>query len=62
MKKNLVALSAFCMASFASPVAAHVSAEHLHHHGALNVSVVSVVAAIFLVVGVWSLKRSLSKH
>ena len=62
MNKNLFALSACCMASFASPAAAHVSAEHLHQHSALNVSVVSVAAAIFLGVALWSLKRSVSKH
>ena len=62
MNKYLFALSACCMASFATPVAAHVSAEHFYLHSALNVSVVSVVAAIFLCVALWSLKRSVSKH
>ena len=62
MNKNLFALSACCVASFASPAAAHVSAEHLYLHSALNVSVVSVVAAIFLGVALWSLKRRVSNH
>ena len=62
MNKNLFALSACCMASFAGPAAAHVSAEHLHQHSALNVSVVSMAAAIFLGVALWSLKRSVSKN
>ena len=62
MNKNLFALSACCMASFANPAAAHVSAEHLYQHSALNVSVVSMAAAIFLGVALWSLKRSMSKN